>query len=164
MSDRDAFLDAIRENPDDDTHRLIYADWLEEHGDPQGEFIRVQCELARLPKNNRRRPKLEAREQELLKKRRAEWTRPLRAIVGDLGFERGLVTWATTKATKFLDHADALFSLAPIQHLRLNDSKAHIKELASCSALKRLRTLSLESNAIGRIRAALLLASPIWRT
>jgi uncharacterized protein (TIGR02996 family) len=159
MTDHDAFLDAIRENPDDDAHRLVYADWLEERGDPRGEFIRVQCELARLPKSNRRRAKLEAREEELLKKRRAEWTRPLRAIVGDLGFERGLVTWATAKARKFLDHADALFCLAPIQHLRLNDSKAHIKELAVCSALKHLRTLSLESNAIGGTRAAILLAS-----
>jgi len=29
----DGFLRAIREPPDDDTHRLVYADWLDEHGD-----------------------------------------------------------------------------------------------------------------------------------
>jgi len=30
--------------------RLILSDWLDEHGDPdRTEFIRVQCELARLP-------------------------------------------------------------------------------------------------------------------
>ena len=43
------FLRAIIEHPEDDTPRLIYADWLEENGDPdRAEFIRVQCELARL--------------------------------------------------------------------------------------------------------------------
>ena len=28
MSDRDAFLRAIRESPEDDTPRLVFADWL----------------------------------------------------------------------------------------------------------------------------------------
>jgi uncharacterized protein (TIGR02996 family) len=39
MPDRDAFLRMIQENPDDDAPRLVLADWLEERGDPQGEFI-----------------------------------------------------------------------------------------------------------------------------
>jgi uncharacterized protein (TIGR02996 family) len=38
---------AISDAPDDDAPRLVYADWLEEHGDPdRAEFIRVQCRLA----------------------------------------------------------------------------------------------------------------------
>jgi uncharacterized protein (TIGR02996 family) len=42
-------LAAIIDDPDDDTPRLVYADWLEEHGDDaRAEFIRVQCRLARL--------------------------------------------------------------------------------------------------------------------
>ena len=47
---RAGLLDAIRAEPDDDTHRLIYADWLEEYGDEpmRAEFIRVQCEYATL--------------------------------------------------------------------------------------------------------------------
>src|SRR5206468_3722921 len=45
MSDRAAFLRAICERPDEDGPRLVYADWLEERGDPRGEFIRVQCRL-----------------------------------------------------------------------------------------------------------------------
>jgi uncharacterized protein (TIGR02996 family) len=45
----DAFLADIVEHPDDDTPRLVYADWLEDHGEEaQAEFIRVRCELARL--------------------------------------------------------------------------------------------------------------------
>jgi uncharacterized protein (TIGR02996 family) len=48
MSDAAALLAAIRAAPDDDAPRLVYADWLDEHGQPErAEFIRVQIELAR---------------------------------------------------------------------------------------------------------------------
>src|SRR5437660_12770832 len=41
-----AFLRDICEHADDDTPRLIYADWLEENDEPlQAEFIRLQCRL-----------------------------------------------------------------------------------------------------------------------
>ncbi len=44
----DAFLDAIVDNPDDDTPRLVYADWLQEHGQENyAQFIRLQCAAAR---------------------------------------------------------------------------------------------------------------------
>ncbi|HJZ58464.1 MAG TPA: TIGR02996 domain-containing protein [Gemmataceae bacterium] len=44
-----AFLRAIVADPDDDTLRLVAADWLEENGQPErADFIRVQVELARL--------------------------------------------------------------------------------------------------------------------
>jgi len=50
MSDREALLRTIFENPDDDAPRLVYADWLEEHGDPQqAAFIRLQIDLDRRP-------------------------------------------------------------------------------------------------------------------
>ncbi|HEY1186518.1 MAG TPA: TIGR02996 domain-containing protein [Gemmata sp.] len=46
MSDEDALLAAISAHPDEDTPRLAYADWLDEHGDPdRAEFIRLQIGL-----------------------------------------------------------------------------------------------------------------------
>ena len=42
----EAFLRAITANPDDDVLRLVYADWLEEQGDPRAEFLRLDCALA----------------------------------------------------------------------------------------------------------------------
>src|SRR5262249_53214424 len=45
MSQYAAFLAAIRENPDDDTPRLAFADWLAENGEPErGELIRAQVQ------------------------------------------------------------------------------------------------------------------------
>ena len=45
----EAFVSAIVAEPDDDTPRLVAADWLDEHGDAdRAAFIRTQVELARL--------------------------------------------------------------------------------------------------------------------
>jgi len=48
MTDRAALLAGILAAPDDDAPRLVFADWLDEYGEPErAEFIRVQRELAR---------------------------------------------------------------------------------------------------------------------
>ncbi|QEL18048.1 TIGR02996 domain-containing protein [Limnoglobus roseus] len=50
MTDHDALLNAIISEPDDDTARLVYADFIEEAGEPErAAFIREQIELARVP-------------------------------------------------------------------------------------------------------------------
>jgi uncharacterized protein (TIGR02996 family) len=53
MSDRAAFLDAIRAEPAEDTPRLAFADWLDENGSGERDarhaaVIRYQCGLARI--------------------------------------------------------------------------------------------------------------------
>lgn len=49
MSDEDGFLQKLRDNPADDTTRLVYADWLSERGDPESaakaEFLRLTVRL-----------------------------------------------------------------------------------------------------------------------
>ena len=50
MSDHDALVAAICDQPDEDTPRLVYADWLDENDRPeQAAFVRAQVELARTP-------------------------------------------------------------------------------------------------------------------
>jgi len=43
-----AFLRAIQEDRDNPFCRSVYADWLEEQGDPRGEYLRLGCRLAEL--------------------------------------------------------------------------------------------------------------------
>ena len=70
-TDERTFLNAICAQPDDDTARLVFADWLAENGDPdRGEFIRCEVELARTqpgsePDERRRRVLLEPGERDL---------------------------------------------------------------------------------------------------
>ena len=88
------FLDDIVANIDDDTPRLVYADWLEENGqDERAEFIRVQVERARLPAWDAAQVRLRLREQELLKQHGEEWLAEMPAVEGAKweGFRRGIV-------------------------------------------------------------------------
>jgi uncharacterized protein (TIGR02996 family) len=54
-----AFVRAIQQNPDDEGARLIFADWLEERGDPRREIIRLQCRLAKLTPGDLHREQLQ---------------------------------------------------------------------------------------------------------
>lgn len=44
------FLASIQAAPDDDTLKLVYADWLDEQGDPRGQIIRLSVELPKWAK------------------------------------------------------------------------------------------------------------------
>jgi len=74
MSTETALLRAIRDMPDEDTPRLMYADYLDEEGfSARAEFIRVQIALARLPPHDPQRAPLEDREHELLAEHECSW-------------------------------------------------------------------------------------------
>ncbi|MCA9070314.1 MAG: TIGR02996 domain-containing protein [Planctomycetaceae bacterium] len=45
MTVEHTFLNAIKAAPQDTTTQLIYADWLDEQGDPRGELIRLHVEV-----------------------------------------------------------------------------------------------------------------------
>ena len=77
MSAHDAFLQVIQQTPDDDAPRLVYADWLEERGDPRGEFIRLQCRRLQLAEGDPLRPLLLRREP----KYQQEWLVPRQALI-----------------------------------------------------------------------------------
>ena len=53
MPDEDGFLAVIRQTPADDTARLVYADWLDERGEPasrlKADFIRLELRTATEP-------------------------------------------------------------------------------------------------------------------
>src|SRR5689334_14335378 len=68
------FWKAIVANPDDDTHRLVLADWLDDQGDSaRAEFIRAQCALANLGGTESEWLDHKIREQLLLAESRAAW-------------------------------------------------------------------------------------------
>jgi uncharacterized protein (TIGR02996 family) len=104
-----ALLARIVEAPDDDQPRMVYADWLQQQGDPLGELIAVQLEIARAespPKS------LRDREDNLLGNYRARW---LPGIVGlDVTFVRGFVD--TVKVELPFERAmlDRVVEVAPL--------------------------------------------------
>ncbi|MBL8799152.1 MAG: TIGR02996 domain-containing protein [Planctomycetia bacterium] len=61
----DDFIAAILDAPDDATPRLVYADWLEDRGDPRAELLRIEAEFLAMPLDDERVPALRARLREL---------------------------------------------------------------------------------------------------
>jgi uncharacterized protein (TIGR02996 family) len=118
-----AFLQAILERPDDDTPRLVYADWLEEHGDAdRGRFIRVQCELAALPADDPRRPEAQSRQDALLTDDEARWRSALPTFPGvtwDGRWHRGFPeTITVSDSAVFHAVAEHIFPVVPVRCLR----------------------------------------------
>jgi uncharacterized protein (TIGR02996 family) len=151
MTDHDALLRAIAENPDEDTPRLAFADYLDEIGGDangaQAEFIRIECELSRLPADAADRKPLEARRTELWVAHRREW----KAIVPDIpginwrGYDRGFLTVLDAdQMSLFVDHARELFAAAPIQGVRILAAGPNVTPaLAALPRLGWLRELDL---------------------
>jgi uncharacterized protein (TIGR02996 family) len=146
MSLHAGFLRAVCDDPDDDTPRLIYADWLEERGDPRGEFIRVQCELARTQTPTPRHLELLEREKQLLAGYRWEWDLPLRRLYTNFTFRRGFIETVRLQTTDFLKHADEIFTSTPLRGLRLSLPGPHISAVVRVPWLERLRLLDLGRN------------------
>ena len=144
MSEEEALIAAVCAAPDDDLPRLVYADYLEEHDRPErAEFIRVQCELARLDPLKCWHPEgstsdcpqcgaLRRREREL-------WANGVRgAFVGVPGgwivavtgeapggwdrlaeFRRGFVEEVNCPAADWIANADAIRKTQPVRKVRL---------------------------------------------
>lgn len=125
-------LDAIYADLADDGPRLVYADQLQDAGDPRGELIAVQCELARLGYEVKPSSwdwigdaladdqvdlahvrKLRAREKALLDEHREGWLAPARGLdlaTSAFRFQRGFVAHCETNAGP--DIADELAAVA----------------------------------------------------
>jgi len=132
MTAGDALYEAILANPADDLPRLVYADWLEEHGDAErAEFIRAQI-VRDHAKANR-----------LLAANRAKWSIP--RLRGGQTFARGFVdeVWAT--AEDVVAHADVLLRF-PLRGLRITAATDHVEALAGLPILARITHLDLSNN------------------
>lgn len=118
MNDHDALFRHLCEHPDDDTARLVYADWLQESGDePLAEFIRVQCKLAQTPPNHAEHFELTQLSREWEECYQNQWKERLPAEDGDL-------SWSTSSLRGFparigyFDHDEEGFETELLPRLR----------------------------------------------
>ena len=121
-SDGDVLFRVICEQPQEDTPRLAYADWLEENGQHErAEFIRLQCEAWGLCPQYATVQEARERASDLLKRYGNKWYSELPFIPGvewSSLFVRGFVdkVWLTSSKNS----REALlvaFVAAPIRYL-----------------------------------------------
>jgi uncharacterized protein (TIGR02996 family) len=145
------------ESLDDNTSRLVYADWLDDHDQPtRAEFIRVQISLATKTDVVHGRPwdadleaELTERELVLLRANRAVHAAELHNAISnlslyDIEFERGFpealhLRDAHNQLPQLADVAD----ITTIRKLNIADQKIRDDELKYVSALKQLTELDL---------------------
>ena len=120
MTDGQALLRAIIDHPDDDTLRLIYADWLDENDQPdRAAFIRLQIEAARAEPYSPQARSASLSASRLLNRHRGPWTKHLTIRLIDYEFSRGFIERISIDAARFPKVAEALFKTEPIHTIRI---------------------------------------------
>src|SRR5579883_2713990 len=113
MIDADSFLRVIAAEPENDAARLVYADWLDEHGEAdRAEFIRLQCGP------DRDRPATVRRADELHRDHGKQWEAPFRTLKAEVHFRRGFPYFLKADLHRLVENL-SLLSLAPEWHLIL---------------------------------------------
>jgi uncharacterized protein (TIGR02996 family) len=145
-------LRAIIEEPDSDDLRLIYADWLQDHGDPaRAEFIRLQCRLARMDEHDPERPALEDREADLLADHGDRWLADVPeglAPSKDYAprFRRGFLDEVAVDWRTFAERGDELFGTVPVGRLHIHAYGYSVPGTGGPAVRDRLRALQRGEN------------------
>jgi uncharacterized protein (TIGR02996 family) len=181
MSDELALLTAIIANPDEDTPRLMFADWLQENGQPErAEFIRVQIEITPLP-NRHTRPLNDrahdnerlTRFRELFAAHQEEWLRPLGVKLPRAIFRRGFVEELRVTPAELLKIGDVVLRREMLSSIEVTpppddteDTREDplgdrvLRRLASWPGRGRLRSLRVAGMLLTAGAVEAFLASP----
>ena len=115
----EAFYAAIRATPDDDLPRLVFADWLDENGQPErAEYIRLACAISHEREGEQRR-QWQLQADELFKQNRERWFGQLPKLLSpsftpSLKYDRGFITDISISAAVLNEHAHHLHRFAPV--------------------------------------------------
>jgi uncharacterized protein (TIGR02996 family) len=141
---RDELFAAVLADPRADGPRLVLADWLMERGDPRGEFISIQCGLARgAPSGGE---ELREREATLLREHQGAWLGGLGSDLVEARFRRGFVERAVVHDSRALPLLDACLHREPVTELIVASSHAIDSErFATLPWLERLDTLEFRA-------------------
>ncbi|MFK7768989.1 MAG: TIGR02996 domain-containing protein [Mariniblastus sp.] len=154
------FFAEVVADPHSDEPRLVYADWLEERGDPRGEFIRVQCELETTNDLQKEFYELSVRSEQLIAQYGEQWAGELEQDFRRSEFRRGFIDKITIRATALLKGAEQLFASTPVNWLRLIYLKGQGKKIAAMPELRQLRSLDLSNLTIPTEDLLAIFSSP----
>lgn len=136
MDEMIPFLRTIAANPEDDAPRLVFADWLDEHGQAaRAEFIRLQIELERADPADDGYAEKTARMRRcgvFTKKGKHRFFDYLPTKKCRIGFRRGFIEVLNTNHANKIDTSG--FDLVPLLALRTGDK--HIEKFKQSAHLK----------------------------
>jgi uncharacterized protein (TIGR02996 family) len=159
MPVQDDLYEAVLEAPDRLGPRRRYAEYLEQHGDELGHYIRLRLQQLQASLDNQSYERMLELEVKLGPRLRA----PLQPWVRSAPLDRGLVAHVKMDAKSFLDHGRDVFAGAPIQHLDLFDAKPVFAAIVQDPTLAQVQTLAIETSDLEDREATLLASSPFVR-
>jgi len=150
MASNTALYQSILQNPDDDAVRLIYADWLEENGDPpRAEFIRAQIYLSTMDRAEPQFEELQLRVAALLQANRSKWEEEVPRWARDhVDFKRGFVEQIRCTAKDWIRGAKGLWREVPVRSLHLARASSGLDALLGHTTMTRLRGLQFDPEYI----------------
>lgn len=153
------FAEEVRENPYDDIPRLIFADFLDDSGDPLGQLIRVQIALTNMDRDDVQRTPLEKQEQSLIAQYGEAWLEPLRQFgaegISTRCFQRGLIERIRISAENFLESADEICLQSPALHtLCLTGLENAFQRFARAQLPRQIRGLDLSPSRLRSMEEA----------
>ncbi|WP_088260638.1 TIGR02996 domain-containing protein [Fimbriiglobus ruber] len=104
MTERDALLRAVLENPDDDLPRLVMADWLEEHGQ-ESEAVKIRYGVANPHETE---------------------GKYLAQAMSFASIRRGFIEQVACPCEVFMAKAGEWFGVQPITRVVLSDKRPHL--------------------------------------
>lgn len=153
---------AILDDPDNDQLRLVLADWLDEQGDPRGEFIRVQVSISDAQaKNEPVDQDLRHRADKLFADHRERWRRQLeqefksqckaaaltsKNVLQHVLYYRGFASWIGTDIQTWNQYGRVLIKSSPWQYLRLSGYPVDQNRDIEADAMTHIRTLTVNSS------------------
>jgi uncharacterized protein (TIGR02996 family) len=165
MHDEAGFLRAMLDDPDDRAVRQIFADWLDEHDDPRGEFLRLQDELAAWVPDLARRSELQRRQSDWLARhevRLLSWP-PLahcRTVRHEAGLARISISAEALLSRPVAESGADWLRQGWVRTVRLSEVAGRIEDLAESPALAGVAGLELVNEDLTDADVRRLLAAP----
>ena len=146
LSEQESLLAAVFDEPDDDTVRLVYADWLEENEQPdQAAFLRMSVAYSRSEMFTEDNLRLWNEIQpvwEGFRDHHPEIFGPL-GFLTPLDFRRGFVDILTTSVDVWKEHSPKWWPTFPVRRAEFRLGEINIADFCGLAALSHLEELIL---------------------
>lgn len=163
---------SVVDDPQNDQPRLLFADWMDESGDPRGDFIRMQLDLA-----NSEMYEVERRERVnqvsiLLDQNRSRWNGPVHRYLGEVAglrvrrrrgpircwdYDRGFIHDVMLESATFLQWHDVIRRIGPLERLRLLHCQKNAEALMFSQELMEYRSLCMAFDWPSTLRCNVIL-------
>jgi uncharacterized protein (TIGR02996 family) len=184
VSDRIALLQNVIAHPDEDAPRLVFADWLDEHGEAdRAAFIRLQVARHlrftadpfdafkmgfvrwRYAKDGLRAGldayhAALAAEDALQKPHRAEWRKEVPSRIAHMTFHRGFISQCEIRVSGFVTAPASLWRRSPVRSLDFRVGRGGLGLLPDVPELDRLVAVEFRATELGDAEVGRLVVSP----